>query len=149
VSYTRSLRVYTLFFIFLKNLNITTQIIAQLCLEHVFTKDNFNDIKVDKLYETEKDALIQAAMEELVTTGIVKKVGDKAMWIMTTPPGYQGQELSLSLSTSTWIAETINDFVKANELEADPVSPLSIHEGHISTLLEIIHDLLSEDEDGE
>ena len=126
-------------------LNLTVQIVGVLCQDHSFSKDNFNSIKIDPIMEDNRQELIIAAMQELVENGLVRKLGEKDIWVLSMPPGSQGQEIQLSLSTCVQLAETINDFAKANKLEMDPVSPLAIHEDHISTLLQIIHDILSEE----
>jgi len=128
-------------------LHITTQIIGVLCQDHFFSRDGFNGIKIDAKFEDSRDELIKAALEELVSTGMVRQLVGKEIWMMIMPPGSQGQELKLSLTTATWLAETINDFASANKLEIDVVSPLGIHEGHIQLILEIVHDLISEDKD--
>lgn len=126
-------------------LNVTTQIIGFLCQENIFTEDNFISIKVEPKYEDIKDDLIKTALEDLISNGVVKKIGDKNQWIMIYPPGAQGQEVSLSLPTCNWIAETINTFSKANNLEIEHVNPLNINEIHINTILEIIQDLISDE----
>lgn len=126
-------------------LNVTTQIIGFLCQENIFTEDNFISIKVEPKYQDIKEDLIKTALEDLVSNGVVKKIGEKNQWIMIYPPGTQGQEVSLSLPTCNWIAETINTFSKANNLEIEHVNPLNINEIHINTILEIIQDLISDE----
>jgi hypothetical protein len=126
-------------------LNITTQLVGIFCQEHLLSSEGFNAVKVEPQHEDIRKELIMASLDELCTTGIIKRLGEKEVWILTMPPGSQGQEVQMSLPTANWIAETINDFATANKLDMDPVSPLGIHEGHIQTILEILHDLLSED----
>lgn len=127
-------------------LHITNQLISFFCKEHVFSKSDFSVINVDNMEEF-RESIILTSLQELVEVGIIKKVVDQEMWIMNMPPGSGGQEITFSLPVSNAVAETINSFYKANNIDADMVDPLNLNENHIMTLIEILHDILNDEKE--
>lgn len=125
-------------------LHVTNQLVAFFSKEHVLSKEDFSMISVDAKLEDVRDSVILTALEHLIEMGIVKKIVNQDAWIMSVPPGLNGQEISISLPVATAIADTINTFYKANNIDANPVDALDLGEGHIIALIEILHDLINE-----
>lgn len=125
-------------------LHVTNQLISFFTKEHILSKEDFSMISVDSKLEDVRDSIILTSLEHLIELGIVKKIIDQDAWIMSVPAGLNGQEISISLPVASAIADTINTFYKANNIDANPVDPLDVGESNIVTLIEILHDLINE-----
>lgn len=125
-------------------LHVTNQLISFFTKEHILSKEDFSMISVDSKLEDVRDSIILTSLEHLIELGIVKKIVDQDAWIMSVPAGLNGQEISISLPVASAIADTINTFYKANNIDANPVDPLDVGESNIVTLIEILHDLINE-----
>ena len=80
--------------------------------------------------------------------GLCKPAGDK-LWILSSPVGAAGQTVQLSMRASEAVAETIETFFEAHDVEHEEIDKFNLHEGHIWQLLGIINDLVEGDEDDE
>ena len=125
-------------------LHINNQIISILFQDNYFSEENYSSIDIKTELEENRTDLIETALQELVAANMIRQVGKQKLWIMILPPGSQGQQLSLNFHTCLAIADTINSFAKANNLEIEAVNPLDIGESHIINILEIIQDLISD-----
>lgn len=124
-------------------LDIRNQIFSHFCEKDTFSNLEFTNIKIEKSLEDHRDSLIRAALEEMGEVKLCKKVGDN-LWIMSNPVGSAGQTIQLSMRASETVAETIETFFKANNVEHEPIDKFNLHEGHIWQLLGIINDLVED-----
>lgn len=121
-------------------LDCRNQIIGLLCQKELITTDDFPSIKVDPAFADRRDDLIRAALDQLCNFGMIAKVGDQT-WVLSEPLGGAGQEVQLSMGLCNEIANVINTFAAAKDVEHQ-VDALNIHEGHIVALLQIIDEIL-------
>lgn len=130
-------------------LHIRSQLVSILCQQDTITAADFGQIKVTKDVADHKDALIRAALAELVSMGMLRDAGtpESGLWILSSPLNAGGQDLHLSMQVANGVAECINTFLDAREMDGDRVDPLNIHEGHVVMLLEILGDVLTTDPD--
>lgn len=142
-------------------LNIRAQLINHFCHCDTFKVSDFTAIGVGKGLESHKDGLIRAALDELAFAGLIRPIpasGKKGasstphpeaalhdLWILSSPLNSAGQDIHLSMGVANGIAETINTWLNANDLPGDRVDPMSLNEGHIIAILEILDDVLSTD----
>lgn len=122
-------------------LDIRNQLFSHFCEEDTFSIQQFSSIEIDKSLESSRDDIIRAALDEMVAMGVSKKVGN-SLWMLSAPVNSHGQTIQITMPTSEVVAETIETFLKANEIDHDPVDKFNLHEGHIWQLIGIINDLV-------
>jgi hypothetical protein len=132
-------------------LDIRNQIISKLCTKNVLSTADFDDIQVVKELEDAKEELVRAALAEIEATTLIKRIGGSMgdMWILTHPLNSSGHQVGISMNVADAIAEVINSFLKAHELDEDRCDSLNITERDIVQLLNIVSFLLSDDPDTE
>ena len=124
--------------------DISNQLITLFCEKDTFDVVNdLNKVNVDVGLNDKKTQITIAALKEMEKSGIVLQIGE-GVWILKKPMGNYGQQIGLSFKTSMWIADTLNNFFKANDMEYELVDIFNINEGHLITLLEIIEDTLDD-----
>jgi len=125
---------------------VKNQLISHFQSNSVLTLDSvsFKSIELDKETENLREQVIRAALEELETIGMVKKLvnptGDA--WILTQSFGSFTQQVTLSPHCAEWLANTLNQFREANEMDGDECDKTRITEKDIVNLLEILHTIL-------
>lgn len=129
--------------------DIRNQLISVLLDQSVITREDFAGITLDEKdkLEDSREAIVRAACDELVSFGLLKSIGEDK-WMLAAPLSVVRNELSLSLPVAHGVADIINTFLDANELEGERVDPLAIHEGHIVALLDILGNILDTDPGG-
>lgn len=125
---------------------LTLQAVRNQLVSHFATKDTFAITDIDKIavdpeIEDSKPDVVVAALDQLVKMGIVENVRGK-LWILSNPSQSMSQELTISMHTASLVANTLETFFEANELDYEPIDALDIHEGHILTLLQVLNEIL-------
>jgi hypothetical protein len=124
-------------------------------ISHLFDNDSF-DLEVDgpKLTLSDdllsvRDEVITTVMGELEDMKMIRRVasGEKDVWLLTQPFDSFSQSIILGASTSEILADTINSFRDANDIDADVCDKTKISEHDILNLLNICHALLDSDMD--
>lgn len=119
-------------------------------ISHLFDNDSF-DLAQDGPKLTLSDDLepvraevVASVLGELEDMKMVKKVsfGERSVWLLTQPFDSFSQTLVLSAAASEILAETINSFRDANEIEADICDKTKITEEDLINLVNICHVLL-------
>lgn len=138
-------------------------------ISHLFDNDSFDlaqdgpKLTLSDDLEPVRPEVIASVLGELEDMKMVKKVafGARDVWLLTQPFDSFSQTMVLSAAASEIIAETINSFRDANEIEADICDKTKISEADIINLVNICHVLLDgsdivsdfededDDEDGE
>lgn len=128
-------------------LDIQNQLVAFFTNNGVFSLlENGTSINVSKEFGDQKEGLIRLCLKDLETAGMVKEIpGGSNQWILTAPLGHSGQQIEISHSTSSLVAEEINAFIDAAEVDWAKANALSLHEGNIVMLLGIIATLRGDD----
>ena len=131
-------------------LDIRNQIIGELLEKKdsesiVKIEDLKKSIKIDPEFETEKDELVLAAIEDLEEAGLIKILKSKTFLILRQPFNTNGQEIHLSMDTCNEIANLINSYLDAREDEGGRADVLNLSEFDIVMLLNILGDILSTD----
>lgn len=131
---------------------VINQLIIHFCEKDTFTLDDAVGIEVEPELESRQFDLVLAALEELEGTGMIRSIGgneddeeDEPIWILTRPMQGVGQDVGISIQTSILIRDTIEQYMKANNLPYENIDPFHIHEGHIRRVLEIVSDVLDKD----
>jgi hypothetical protein len=122
-------------------LDIRNQLFSHFCESDTFSTDQFSKIKLDKTLEEERDSLIRVALSEMMEHGLCKPAGSK-LWILSNPVGSAGQTIQVSMQASEAVAETIETFLSAHEVDHEQIDKFNLHEGHIWQLIAIINDLI-------
>ncbi len=128
-------------------LDIRNQIVGTLCAKNSFAEADFAKVRLEKEHESSRKGLVLAALEELVTAGIVKKIVNESpdgqfdvatsLWVLSSPLNAQGQQVGLPMNLANDIAEFVNQFNFENDKDEDEVDSLSLHAGDIASLLGI------------
>jgi hypothetical protein len=125
-------------------LDIRNQIVRLLCNKDTFGTEDFESIRVPEELADKRDHLIRSAAKQLVAYELLVDAGTD-FWVLSSPLNGGGQELHISMQTANEIADTINTFLDANDLDLPPADALGIHEGNIIMLLSIVNDIISDD----
>lgn len=126
-------------------LDIRNQIVSSLVKKDTFVKSDFATIKLQKTHETDRDDLIRASLGELCDAGLIRRVGESDTWILSGPMNAQGQNIHLSMETCNAVAEEINAFLDAHEIQGPRADALRISEGDIVALLGIIEAVIGDE----
>lgn len=121
--------------------DIRNQLIGHFSFEDTFTMASKDSIYVEKENLDRKEAMIRSGLDELVNMGMIRSV-DAGFWVMVRPAYEVVQPINLSIHTCLEIAETIETFFEGNDVDYDPINPLTLNEGHIKTLLQILNEIL-------
>lgn len=133
-------------------LPIQNAIIAVLAEKDTFTAADFNGIPLPEKLEGMRDGLIRAVLADLVAVNMLRAVapddnsadGRASLWILSSPLGSNGHQVSISMETSSAIAEEINAFIEATGEEWPEADALNIGEHNILMLLAIVARMRSE-----
>ena len=125
-------------------LNVVNQLIIHFCEKDVFTLEDFDNLSIDSSLEGHRHTLILTALDDMESRNLLRQVGS-GVWMLTEPIRALGQDVGISIQTSILIGDTIESYMKANDLPFDKVDPFNIHEGHILRILEIVNDILNKD----
>jgi hypothetical protein len=94
-----------------------------------------------------KAALITLALKEMQESGLVKPVTTELdFWLLVRPLNQIAQTVSISAPTADMIAEIVNSYREANNVEGGMISKLAIDEGDINNLCAICLDLLDKED---
>ena len=105
------------------------------------------DVSLDKL---KKEIIIEAMKafeKEHLVSQIHSQEGILIGWILENKIGNSGQTVHLSYYLSHAIADTINSFMKANNIKNEDCDPLNLSEKDIGALIGIINEVLNEKEE--
>lgn len=116
-------------------------------LSHFFENTVFNmSSHIDKIELTEeispmKSEIVRTVLNELELLGLVRKVAssNNEVWILVQSLHSFHQNLSISAATAEIIADTINSFREANEIDGDTCDKTKITESDILNLVNISH----------
>lgn len=122
--------------------DIRFQLIRHFCDKDSFGRNDFEAIKVDGQFEEAKDSLIIAALGELEKMGLIREVSINSFWMLSNPIESMVQQLTLSMPVCLLIADTIENFFKANGIDHDKVNPFDINQTHVLTVVQILDDML-------
>ncbi len=127
-------------------LDIRNQIISCLLAKDTFSlEDDLAGVQMKLKDEGSNDLskdLVKTALAELEEIGMVRRIEDREMWILSGPLNVGGQDVHISMELANGIAEVVNSFLKANGEENNLSDPLAIHSGDLQFLLKIIGDLM-------
>ena len=126
-------------------LDVKNQLISHLLTHTSFAPSDIGSINVGPDLDGQQYNMVCAAFDDFEKDGMVRgftlQDGLKT-WVLTRPLGDFVQEITLSPMAAEAIANTINGFVNANELNWPTSDKMNMHEGDILTLVEIIHEML-------
>lgn len=117
---------------------------------HFLTKDSFvlaedfSKIEFPPEFADNKREILISAMDDLEELKIVSRIENEKKlvgWLLSAPIGSNGQEVSITLPLAQHISETINIYLKQNNIPNNTCDPLNITEKDLWTLLTILHDV--------
>src|SRR3989442_1308051 len=104
-------------------LEVRNQLVGSLCQSDTFARDQFSAIQVPEELAERRDELVLAALGELVQIGFIREVG-KDLWILSNPLQSAAQPIAVSIEIANEVANTLNLWVKNEELDVPLVDPL-------------------------
>ncbi len=132
-------------------LDVRNQIVQHFCRKDIFTPGDFAAIRLAPAFEERREAVVRAALHELVDNGFLRPGVTAAVaddfWLMSLPMGFAGQNVHVSLQVAGGVAACINTYFEARGVTENQVDALNLNEQHFVTLLEILGDVLSTDPD--
>lgn len=123
--------------------DISNQIIENLVKSEKFTRSDFDNIKIPKDIEDDRENLVLNALSALEDDGFIIKISSN-LWLLTIPIGTNGQNVTIGLKCANAIASTINPYLESRGSE-HRVDKLNILEEDIIALIQIIGELLNDD----
>jgi hypothetical protein len=121
--------------------SVINQLIIHFCQKETFSEEEMENIIIEKKLESNRKAIIIAALQDLEKNNVVIGLRD-GTWILSKSINNIGQDVPISIRTSVLISDVISSFLKANNIDHDPIDIFDIQEGHIQTLLRIINETL-------
>ena len=100
-----------------------------------------SDISQYVSIEQVKLCLVNSALKALKEKGLIEQVHDK-VWILIAPIGQMAQDISISPAVAEVIAETVNQYREAFEIEEGECDKTDIQEPDLINLCNIIQLLL-------
>ncbi len=123
--------------------HIRTQLVSHFCDKDTFALSEIDSIHVDKDLVEHKEPAIRLVLADMVENGIAKQLGDK-LWILAVPSSSMVQTIQLSMETCLTIADLIDTWAEANDMDIEPVNPLKLEETDFYTLINITNSLLED-----
>lgn len=134
---------------------IKNQVIEAFFKNPYFGVGDFKRIKLPEALESVRESVIRNCLDDLVAIKFVRPLlangsepktppAPASMWIMEEAIGAQGQEVSVSLRTASLVANVINRYREANNIEDGMCNVLAIDEGDIVNLCQITLQILTE-----
>ncbi len=133
-------------------LSIRNAIVSHLTGSDTFGQDDFPSIPLTDDVADQRDPLIRTVLADLVTAGMLRAIPPVApgtasqLWILTSPLGSAGQQVSVSLGTAIEVADEINAFIDAFSMDWPECDSLELHEGNILMLLGMVSKLRGGDD---
>lgn len=116
-----------------------------------FEDDYETLVKISGLKKDEerRHAAFHGALELIVDQGVLRKVAmkKKTLWILTEKLKGRNLQITLSYESGIFIAKTINDFCKANDLERAECNPNAISEIDINFMAILIKNSMNDEEE--
>jgi hypothetical protein len=122
-------------------LDVKNQLISHFVTKTVFAPEDTAGIQVPTELEPCRAGLVRAAFEDLEKAEMVRMI-EGPSWILTRPFSDFVQDVAISPVTAEVVANTVNGFIKANELDWPPVDKINIDEQAVMILVDIIHEML-------
>lgn len=134
-------------------LSVRNQLLGLLTDRDTLTPADFAAIKLTPAIEPYRDDVIRQVLKDLTEVGMIRDLrapGETvpSAWVLTVQLGHSGQQLTIGYDTASQIAEEINAYRDACELEHQwpEADALHVTEDTILMLLSIISDLRDEDD---
>ena len=91
----------------------------------------------------EKSSLLSAILRDLEQSKIVTHLTGSHKWILTSPVGSEGQSVNIGINTALSVANTINSYREALQINGEFCDPLSVTEKDLANLVQICQNLSS------
>lgn len=134
-------------------LNLRNQLTGLFTDRDTLTVADFAAVKLTEDLEPYRDNLIRTVLKDLTETGMIRDLKvpgqeQPSAWVLTVQLGHSGQQVPLGYDTAVAVADEINAYRDAFELEDEwpEADALHITEDQVLMLLTIIGNLRQEDE---
>lgn len=125
--------------------DVKNQLISHFLTRTYFAPADYSTLKIAADLEEHRDSLIRAAFGELEKADMVKGLieGDGTMsWILTRPFSDFIQEVPISPQAAELVANTVNQFIAANDLDWPMVDKMDMEEADLIALVQVVRELL-------